>query len=295
MTHVYGEDGSATPVTVIELQPNTVVALKTEDKHGYASVQLTTGEVKRPSKTSKALQGHYKEASAKVGRGLWEFRSRGDLSSVKLGDSFDVTLFAKGQQVDVCGRSKGKGFQSGIRRWNFHTQDASHGNSLSHRSNGSIGQCQTPGRVWKGKKMSGQQGNKRVTVQGLEVFDIDQTNMALLIKGAVPGANGGDVVIRPSVKVPLPDIEVKPEEKVDATPSSSPSTDSGAEAKPQEKADVATPKAKASDTAENKTKPEEKSDVATPKAKASDTADNKAKPEAKPTKPEKASKNDDKS
>lgn len=208
MTRVYTEDGNSTPVTVINLLPNTVVALKTVERDGYSSAQMTTDQVKRQSKISKAVLGNYKKANLSAGRGLWEFRSRADLSALKTGDNYGADLFIKGQKVDVSGCSKGKGFQSGIRRWNFHTQDNSHGNSLSHRSNGSIGQCQTPGRVWKGKKMSGQQGNKRVTVQGLEVFNIDVENSALLIKGAVPGPNGGDVLIRPSVKAALPDIDM---------------------------------------------------------------------------------------
>lgn len=203
MTRVYADDGSATPVTVVEVGPNVVVSVKKPENCNYAAVQLTTGDAGRKSKTNKAMLGHYAKAGVAMGRGLWEFRLRDEasVSEVECGHQYTVELLSKGQKIDVCGRSKGKGFQSGIRRWNFHSQDATHGNSLSHRSNGSIGQCQTPGRVWKGKKMSGHQGDERVTVQGLEVFDIDSKNGALLIKGAIPGANGGDVIIRPSAKI----------------------------------------------------------------------------------------------
>lgn len=204
MTRVYTDDGRATPVTVVEVQPNVVVSVRTPEKNGYAAVQLTVPVTRRKTRPSKALAGHYKASGVTPGRGLWECRisTESQLSELKVGGQHGVGLFSKGQRVDVRGRSKGKGFQSGIRRWNFRAQDATHGNSLSHRSNGSIGQCQTPGRVWKGKKMSGHQGAGRVTVQGLEVFKVDDTNKLLLLKGSVPGANGADVLICPSVKRP---------------------------------------------------------------------------------------------
>lgn len=221
MTRVFAATGEATAVTVLEINPNTVVRVKTEDQDGYFSMQLSTGQdeekyTKRYEKRlTKPLRGHYQKANIPAGRGLWEFcfktstrtappsakqNHEDNAQMIKPGLKLTVSLFSKGEKVDICGRSKGKGFQGGIRRWNFSTQDMTHGNSLSHRSNGSIGQCQTPGRVWKGKKMSGHMGDRRVTTIGLEVFAVDESNNLLLIKGAVPGAVGSDVMVRPSIK-----------------------------------------------------------------------------------------------
>jgi large subunit ribosomal protein L3 len=198
MTRIFTEDGASVPVTVIEVGPNRVTQVKTPEVDGYSAVQVTTG-TRKSSRVSKPKAGHFAKAGVEAGRGLWEFRLV-DGDEVQVGDQLTVETFEVGQKVDVTGQSKGKGFQGGIKRWNFTMQDATHGNSVSHRSNGSIGQCQTPGRVWKGKKMSGHMGAERVTVQTLEVVRIDVERNLLLIKGAVPGATGGDLVVKPAVK-----------------------------------------------------------------------------------------------
>ncbi|MEM5528153.1 50S ribosomal protein L3 [Gammaproteobacteria bacterium AS21] len=199
MTRVFTEDGVSVPVTVIEVDPNRVTQVKTAENDGYEAIQVTTGAVKA-NRLSKPKAGHYAKANVEAGRGLWEFRLSGD-ESINVGDSLTVERFEVGQKVDVTGTSKGKGFQGGVKRWNFAMQDATHGNSLSHRAPGSIGQCQTPGRVWKGKKMAGQMGNVQHTVQTLEVVRVDAERGLLLIKGAVPGSTGGDVIVKPAVKV----------------------------------------------------------------------------------------------
>ncbi|WP_420599837.1 50S ribosomal protein L3 [Neptuniibacter sp.] len=198
MTRVFTEDGVSVPVTVIEVEPNRVTAVKTEETDGYTAVQVTTGS-KKANRLSKPGAGNFAKAGVEAGRGLWEFRLSGG-DEVNVGEELTVARFEAGQKVDVTGQSKGKGFQGGVKRWNFSMQDATHGNSLSHRAPGSIGQCQTPGRVWKGKKMAGQMGNAQVTVQTLEVVRVDAERNLLLIKGAVPGATGGDVIVKPAVK-----------------------------------------------------------------------------------------------
>ena len=197
MTRVFTEAGASVPVTVIEVEPNRVVQVKTPEVDGYASIQVTTGELARPK---KPLAGHFAKAGAGAGRGLWEFRvdAAGDAPSP--GSELSVDLFEVGQKVDVSGISKGKGYAGTIKRWNFRGQDNSHGNSVSHRAPGSIGQCQTPGRVFKGKKMAGQLGNARTTTQNLEIVRIDSQRNLLLIKGSVPGPAGGDVRVLPAVK-----------------------------------------------------------------------------------------------
>jgi large subunit ribosomal protein L3 len=208
MTRIFTESGSSVPVTVVEVLPNKVTQVKTVETDGYSAVQITTGS-KKSSHLSKSEAGHYAKAGLEAGRGLWEFRAEvddlvvgqgEDSKEVAPGVEFTVAAFREGQIVDVTGTSKGKGYQGVIKRHNFRMQDATHGNSLSHRAPGSIGQCQTPGRVWKGKKMSGQMGNERATTQGLEVVKIDTDNNLILIKGAVPGATGADVIISPTVK-----------------------------------------------------------------------------------------------
>ena len=198
MTRVFSEDGASIPVTVVEITPNRVTQIKDVDSDGYRAIQVTAGS-RKAAKVSKANAGHFAKAGVEAGRGLWEFRIGAD-DDVTVGAELTVEAFEVGQKVDVAGRSKGKGFQGAVKRWNFSTQDATHGNSLSHRAPGSIGQCQTPGRVFKGKKMAGQMGNANVTVQGLEVVRVDAERNLLLIKGAVPGAPGGDVIVRPAVK-----------------------------------------------------------------------------------------------
>ena len=198
MTRVFTEGGDSIPVTVIEATPNRITQVKSVDTDGYAAIQVTAGTVKA-SRVKKPAAGQFAKASVEAGRSLWEFRT--DDAELSVGDSLTVEAFAEGQKVDVCGKSKGKGFAGVIKRYNFQMQDATHGNSISHRAPGSIGQCQTPGRVYKGKKMAGHMGAARVTTQTLEVVKIDQENNLLLIKGAVPGAKGGDVIVTPAVKV----------------------------------------------------------------------------------------------
>ena len=198
MTRVFTEEGTSVPVTVVEVQPNRVTQVKTPDVDGYCAIQVTTGS-RRSSRVSKGMAGHFAKASTEAGSGLWEFRTA-DTTEIEAGSEIKVDQFEVGQMVDVTGTSKGKGFQGGVKRHNFQMQDATHGNSLSHRAPGSIGQCQTPGRVWKGKKMAGQMGNVRHTTQSLEIVRVDMENNLLLIKGALPGATGSNVIVRPAVK-----------------------------------------------------------------------------------------------
>ena len=198
MTRVFSEDGASLPVTVIEVTPNRVVQRKTADSDGYEAIQVAFGSIKA-SKVSKAVAGHYSKSEQEAGRGLCEFRCETD-DEFAVGDSISVDRFEVGQKIDVTGQSKGKGFAGVFKRYNFQMQDATHGNSISHRAPGSIGQCQSPGRVFKGKKMAGHMGAVQVTSQTLEVVRVDQENNLLLVKGAVPGAKGGDVIVKPSVK-----------------------------------------------------------------------------------------------
>ena len=199
MTRVFTEDGASIPVTVIEAEPNRITQIKTDETDGYIAVQVTAG-ARRASRVSKSQVGHFAKAGVEAGRGSWELRVEGLPEDLKVGGNITVEQFEAGQKVDATSTSKGKGFQGVIKRWNFSMQDATHGNSLSHRAPGSIGQCQTPGRVFKGKKMSGHMGAERVTTQNLEIVRIDAERNLLLIKGAVPGAPGGDVIIRAAVK-----------------------------------------------------------------------------------------------
>jgi large subunit ribosomal protein L3 len=199
MTRVFAEDGASIPVTVIEVEPNRITQVKSVETDGYNAVQVTVGS-RRASRVSKAASGHFAKANAEAGRGLWELRNDEE-EAFEVGGEITVSVFEQGQKVDVTGTSKGKGFAGGVKRWNFRMQDATHGNSISHRAPGSIGQCQTPGRVFKGKKMAGHMGAEQVTVQTLEVVRVDVERNLLLIKGAVPGAPGGDVIVRPAVKV----------------------------------------------------------------------------------------------
>lgn len=200
MTRIFTDDGASVPVTVIEVEPNRITQLKTAETDGYRAVQVTVGE-RRASRVTKAAAGHFAKAGTEAGRGLWEFRlNEGEGEDFAAGGEIKVDVFEVGQKIDVTGTSNGKGFQGGIKRHNFTMQDATHGNSVSHRSNGSIGQNQSPGRVFKGKKMSGHMGAARVTAQTLEVVRVDADNNLLLIKGSVPGAKNSDVVVRPAVK-----------------------------------------------------------------------------------------------
>jgi large subunit ribosomal protein L3 len=199
MTRVFTEDGASIPVTVVEATPNRVTQVKSDEVDGYSAIQITTGE-KKLSRVSKPKAGQFAKAGAEAGRGHWEFRTDGSSEAFEVGAALTVERFTVGQFVDVTGTSKGKGFQGGVKRWNFAMQDATHGNSISHRAPGSIGQNQTPGRVFKGKKMAGHMGSERVTTQNLEIIRVDTARNLLLIKGAVPGAPGGDVLVRPAVK-----------------------------------------------------------------------------------------------
>src|SRR5690554_4689418 len=198
MTRVFTDAGVSIPVTVIEVDPNRITQVKSDEADGYASVQVTVGS-RRASRVTKSLAGHYAKAGVEAGRGLWELRLNSD-EQFEVGSSLTVERFQAGQVVDVTGVSKGKGFQGVVKRWNFSMQDATHGNSLSHRAPGSIGQNQSPGRVFKGKKMAGHMGAERVTVQNLEVVRVDAERNLLLVKGAIPGAPGSDVIVRPAVK-----------------------------------------------------------------------------------------------
>lgn len=199
MTRIFTEDGVSVPVTVIEVSPNRVTQVRSLEKDGYAAIQVTSGERKAKHLT-KAEAGHFAKAGVAAGKGLVEFRLAEGDESLDVGAELNVSLFEAGQKIDVTGTSKGKGFQGAVKRWNFRTQDATHGNSLSHRAPGSIGQCQTPGRVFKGKKMAGHMGAERSTVQGLEVVRVDAERNLLLVKGGIPGAPGSQVIVRPAVK-----------------------------------------------------------------------------------------------
>lgn len=194
MTRVFTEDGVSVPVTVVEITPNHVTQLKTEAVDGYQAVQVTTG-TRRAVRVAKAQKGHFAKAKVEAGRGMWEFRVD-TLPELEVGAAVDASHFKAGDMVKVTAQSKGKGFAGVIKRHNFKSQDATHGNSLAHNAPGSIGQNQSPGKVFKGKKMAGHMGATRVTVKNLEVFRVDVERNALLIKGAIPGCIGTDVVIR---------------------------------------------------------------------------------------------------
>ncbi len=201
MSRVFTDDGASVPVTIIQVLPNRVTRIKTEESDGYSALQVTTGSVK-PQRISKAVAGQYAAVSAEPGEGLFEFRvDSTDLAEIEAGEEFTVEHFAAGQIVDVTGTSIGKGYAGTVKRHNFATQDFTHGNSLAHRAPGSIGQNQTPGRVFKGKKMSGQMGNVRRTAQGLEVVKIDAERNLIAVKGAVPGSKGGRLIVKPTIKV----------------------------------------------------------------------------------------------
>ena len=200
MTRVFTEDGISIPVTVIEAQPNRITQVKTVENDGYRALQVSAGR-RKASRVSKPQAGHFAQAKVEAGDLLAEFRLEdADEGDYEMGNEIKVDLFEEGQKVDVIGTSIGKGFAGTVKRHNFRTQDATHGNSLAHRAPGSIGQNQTPGRVFKGKKMSGHMGNARSTVQNLEVVRVDAERNLLLIKGAVPGHKGGRVIVRPAIK-----------------------------------------------------------------------------------------------
>ena len=200
MTRIFTDDGASVPVTVIEVEPNRITRIKELESDGYRAVQVTTG-ARRTIRVTKPQAGNFAKSGTEAGRGMWEFRLAADEGAdLAVGGEIKAGVFEAGQRIDAVGRSIGKGFAGVVKRYNFHMQDASHGNSLAHRAPGSIGQNQTPGRVFKGKRMAGQLGNKRRTTQNLEVIRVDEARNFILVKGAVPGPKGGDVMLRPSVK-----------------------------------------------------------------------------------------------
>ncbi|KJV07628.1 50S ribosomal protein L3 [Methylocucumis oryzae] len=200
MTRVFCQDGSSVPVTVLQIDSNRVVQVKTIETDGYRSIQVTAGD-KKPSRVNKAMAGHFAAANVTAGRGLWEFRlEEGEGVDLSAGSELSVSIFSEGQVIDVQGRSIGKGFAGAIKRHNFHMQDATHGNSRSHRVLGSVGMNQTPGRVFKGKKMEGHLGDEKTTIQNLTIQAIDAERNLILVRGSVPGAKGGDVIITPAMK-----------------------------------------------------------------------------------------------
>ncbi|WP_029406734.1 50S ribosomal protein L3 [Thiomicrorhabdus sp. Milos-T2] len=200
MTRVFNDEGISTPVTVVEVSPNRITQIKTLESDGYSAIQVTAGSV-HAGRVSKPAAGHFAKAGVEAGKGLWEFRAEdSEMEGLEVGSELTVERFSEIAVVDVTGTTKGKGFQGGIKRHNFGMQDATHGNSISHRSNGSIGQNQTPGRVFKGKKMSGHMGDVRQTTQNLDLVKVDAENGLLLIKGAVPGAKNSTVIVRKAVK-----------------------------------------------------------------------------------------------
>ncbi len=200
MTRMFTPEGEAFAVSVVSISPNIITQIKSQETDGYSSIQVTTGE-KKEKHIRKPISGHFKKNGVNPGEGLWEFKVNPEaLEELEVGSKLFLEQFEEGQTIDVQGKSKGKGFAGTVKRWNFKMQDATHGNSISHRAPGSIGQCQTPGKVWKGKKMSGHMGDQQKTVQNLEIASIDSKNNFLLIKGPIPGPTGSNVILKPAVK-----------------------------------------------------------------------------------------------
>ena len=200
MTRMFTPEGDAFAVSVVSVSPNIITQIKSQETDGYSSIQVTTGE-KKEKHIKKPISGHFKKKGVNPGEGLWEFKVNPEaLEELEVGSQLFLEQFEEGQTIDVQGKSKGKGFAGTVKRWNFKMQDATHGNSISHRAPGSIGQCQTPGKVWKGKKMSGHMGDEQKTVQNLEIASIDSNNNLLLIKGSIPGPTGSNVLLKPAVK-----------------------------------------------------------------------------------------------
>ena len=200
MTRMFTPEGNAFAVSVVSVNPNIITQIKSKEVDGYSSIQVTTGE-KKEKHIKKPIFGHFKKKGVNPGEGLWEFKvNPEDMEELEVGNQLFLEQFEEGQTIDVQGKSKGKGFAGTVKRWNFKMQDATHGNSISHRAPGSIGQCQTPGKVWKGKKMSGHMGDERKTIQNLKIASIDSTNNLLLIQGAIPGPTGSNVILKPAVK-----------------------------------------------------------------------------------------------
>ena len=241
MTRVFNEDGASVPVTVIEAQPNRISQIKKIDKEGYSAIQVSSGIIKQ-SKINKALSGHFVSTKTKPGKNICEFRtSNSNVDEFKTGMELKVNIFKKGQKVDVTGKTIGKGFAGTVKRHNFSTQDATHGNSLAHRAPGSIGQNQTPGRVFKGKKMAGHMGNVRRTAQNLEIIDIDTEKNLLLIKGAVPGHPGSDVIVKLAVKYKDQEITLSNPDQTEQIPAESQTEQTPAESSTEETQTEQTP------------------------------------------------------
>ena len=200
MTRVFDSSGVSVPVTAISVSPNTITQIKTLEKDGYQAIQVSYGQ-KKESKINKAVLGHYKKASVTPGKALTEFRlDSKEIEGLEIGKSINVNLFKEGEHVDITGTTIGKGFQGGVKRHHFKMQDATHGNSLSHRALGSTGQCQDPGRVFKGKKMAGQLGNVKNTIQNLVIVKIFTEDNVILVKGSIPGHDGSNVIIKHTQK-----------------------------------------------------------------------------------------------
>ncbi|CAL4325772.1 50S ribosomal protein L3 [Buchnera aphidicola (Protaphis terricola)] len=199
MTRIFTKEGSSIPITIIEFKENRITQIKNIQTDGYYAIQITTG-IKKLNKLKKPQAGHFLKAGVVPGYGLWEFKIDKN-KNFQLGQNIEINIFNNIKKVDITGISKGKGFSGTVKRWNFRTQDATHGNSLSHRAPGSIGQNQTPGRVFKGKKMAGQLGNKRITIQNLNIMRIDNKRNLLLVKGSVPGSRGSNLIVKPAIKI----------------------------------------------------------------------------------------------
>ena len=200
MTRIFTDEGKSIPVTVIEVEPNRITQVKSLERDGYRAIQVTTGQ-KKSSKVNSAMAGHYAKAATMAGRGLWEFRlSENEGADLKAGSEIRVDRFNEGQFVDIKSKTIGKGFAGGIKRYGFRSQDATHGNSVSHRKQGSIGQCQFPGRVFKGKRMPGHMGAQYATMQNLRIVRIDSERNLILVQGSVPGAKGSDVLVKPTTR-----------------------------------------------------------------------------------------------
>ncbi len=203
MTSLFTDDGTSIPVTVIHVSLNKITQIKTAQTDGYNAIQVTTGN-KKLSRVKKPEAGHFAKANVEPGFGLWEFRLNNNImDKFQVGQSIAISILQVNQKVDVTSISKGKGFQGGVKRHNFRTQDASHGNSVSHRVHGSTGQNQTPGRVFKNKKMAGHLGHTKNTIQNIEIIKVDSENGVLLLKGGIPGPIGSRVIIKPAIKQKL--------------------------------------------------------------------------------------------
>ena len=239
MSRLFKEEGTSIPCTIIRVIPNRIAQVKTTKKDGYNAMQLVGGDNKKASRITRPMKGHFRKTSVLAGKEIREFRIA-DSEVKKVGGQIGVEIFSEGQKVRVTGISKGKGFAGTIKRHNFHGQDNSHGNSLSHRVMGSVGQCQFPGRVFKGKKMPGQMGNERVTVKNLEIVKVDEERQLLWIKGAVPGSRNNTVLIRHlsdiDIQAVSPDTE--PQQSDQTTPTSEPATEIKQEAQPEQTADA---------------------------------------------------------